>query len=186
MSTGWDPNCTAKALTLNFQLYTTSHSFVTKFKQHLHAKLRYFIAWYSSACASYQYFLKMTLLPTRKLLTQRIVKFRLKSSLRKFYSHHHAMVDIYEMSGSHDSVYVWTLVISCNPFKFVSDNFDIILSNTASTIYGGGTVHPSEAPEVTPNFSLGLCWSSWIFSLFTLLVVRLFLQSLWLPVSRLS
>jgi hypothetical protein len=141
---------------------------------------------YSSACASYQYFLKMALLPTRKLLIQRIVKFKLKSSLRKFYSHHHEMVDIYEMSGSHDSGYVWTLVISCYPFKFVSDNFYIILSKTASTIYGGGTVHPSEAPEVTPSLSLGPCWSSWIFSLFTLLVVRLFLQTLWLHVCRLS
>jgi hypothetical protein len=55
---------------------------------------------YSRACGSYQDFLDRELLLTRKLLDQRFVLVKLKSSLRKFYGHHHDLVDRYGISVS--------------------------------------------------------------------------------------
>ena len=53
---------------------------------------------YSRTCASYQDFLDRGLLLTRKLLNQGFLLVKLKSSLRKFYGHHHDLVDRYGIS----------------------------------------------------------------------------------------
>ena len=50
---------------------------------------------YSRACGSYQDFLDRGLLLTRKLLNQGFLLVKLKSSHRKFYDHHHDLVDRY-------------------------------------------------------------------------------------------
>ena len=55
---------------------------------------------YSRTCASYQDFLDRGLLLTRKLLNQGFLLVKLKSSLRKFYGHHHDLVDCYGISVS--------------------------------------------------------------------------------------
>ena len=55
---------------------------------------------YSRACAQYNDFLDRAQLLTQKLLNQGYVAPRLKSSLRKFYSRHHNLVDRYEISIS--------------------------------------------------------------------------------------
>jgi hypothetical protein len=55
---------------------------------------------YSRACGSYQGFLHRGLLLTRKLLNQWFLLVKLKSSLRKFYGHHHDLVDRYRISVS--------------------------------------------------------------------------------------
>ena len=48
---------------------------------------------YSRACCSYQDFLDRGLLLIRKLLNQGFLLFKLKSSLRMFYGHHHDLVE---------------------------------------------------------------------------------------------
>jgi hypothetical protein len=53
---------------------------------------------YSRACGSYQDFLDIWLLLTRKLLNQGLLLVKLKSSLRKFYGRHHDMLDHYGIS----------------------------------------------------------------------------------------
>jgi hypothetical protein len=55
---------------------------------------------YSRVCGSYQDFLDRWLLLTRKLLNQGFLLVKLKSSLRKFYSRHHDLVDRYGISVS--------------------------------------------------------------------------------------
>ena len=50
---------------------------------------------YSRACESYQDFLDIGLLLTRKLLNKGFFLVKLKSSLRKFYGRHHDLVDRY-------------------------------------------------------------------------------------------
>jgi hypothetical protein len=55
---------------------------------------------YSRACGSYPDFLDKRLLLTRKLLNQGFLLIKLKSSLRKFYGHHHDPVDCYGISVS--------------------------------------------------------------------------------------
>jgi hypothetical protein len=55
---------------------------------------------YSRPCGSYQDFLDRRLLLTRKLLDQGFLLVKLKSSLRKFYGHHHDLVDCYGVSVS--------------------------------------------------------------------------------------
>jgi hypothetical protein len=53
-------------------------------------------------CCSYvyQYLIDRGLLLTRKLLDQGFLLVKLKSSLRKFYGHHHDIVDRYGISVS--------------------------------------------------------------------------------------
>ena len=55
---------------------------------------------YSRACGSYQDFLDRGLLLARKLLNQGFLLVMLKSSLRKFYCHHHDGVNRYGISVS--------------------------------------------------------------------------------------
>ena len=50
---------------------------------------------YSRACGSYQDFLDRGLLLTMKLMNQRFLLVKLKSSLRKYCGHHHDLVDRY-------------------------------------------------------------------------------------------
>ena len=50
---------------------------------------------YSRACGSYHDFLERELLLTMKLLNQGFLLVKLKSSLRKFYGHHHDLVNRY-------------------------------------------------------------------------------------------
>jgi hypothetical protein len=54
---------------------------------------------YSRACGSYQDFLDRGLLLTRKLLNQGFLLVKLKSSLRKFYSRHHNLVDLFRIKS---------------------------------------------------------------------------------------
>ena len=54
---------------------------------------------YSRACGYYQDFLDRGLLLTRKLLNQGFLLVKLKSSLRKFNSLHHDLVDRYGISA---------------------------------------------------------------------------------------
>ena len=51
---------------------------------------------YSRACAQYRDFMERAQPLTQKLIKQGYVAPRLKSSLQKFYSHHHNLVDHYE------------------------------------------------------------------------------------------
>ena len=53
---------------------------------------------YSRACGSFQDFLDRGLLLTRKLLNQVFLLVKLNLSLRKFYGHHHDLVDRYGIS----------------------------------------------------------------------------------------
>jgi hypothetical protein len=55
---------------------------------------------YSRACGSYQDVLGWRLLLTRKLLDQRFLLVKLKSSLEKDYGRHHDSVDRYGISVS--------------------------------------------------------------------------------------
>jgi hypothetical protein len=55
---------------------------------------------YSRACGSYQDFLDRGWLLTRKLLNHGFLLVKLKSSLRKFYGHHHDLADRYGISVS--------------------------------------------------------------------------------------
>ena len=55
---------------------------------------------YSRAYGSYQDFLDRGLLLTRKLLNQRFLLVKLKSSLRKFYGRHYDLIDRYGISVS--------------------------------------------------------------------------------------
>jgi hypothetical protein len=73
------------------------------------------LIWYSSACGSYQDFLDRGFLLTRKLLNQGFLLVKLKSSLRKFYSRHHDLVDSYGISVTNDHGYV-PLVVSTSRF----------------------------------------------------------------------
>jgi hypothetical protein len=61
---------------------------------------------YSRACGSYPNFLDRELLLTRKLLNQGFPLIKLKSSLRKFYSRHHDLVDRYGICVINDHGYV--------------------------------------------------------------------------------
>ena len=62
---------------------------------------------YSRACGSCQDFLDRGLLLTRKLLNQGFLLVKLKSSLRKFYGHHHDLVDRYSIFFIFVSLYVY-------------------------------------------------------------------------------
>ena len=53
-----------------------------------------------TACGSYQDFLDRGFLLTRKLLNQRFLLVKLKSSFRTFYGRHHDLVDRYGISVS--------------------------------------------------------------------------------------
>jgi len=53
---------------------------------------------YCRDCGSYQVILDRGLLLTRKILNQGFFLVKLKSSLRKFYGHHHDLVDRYGIS----------------------------------------------------------------------------------------
>ena len=80
---------------LKFPLWTF-HSYVATFQQHLH--MEYIsLSW---ACGSYQDFLDRGLLLTKKLLNQGFHLVKLKSSLGKFCSRHHDLVDRYGISMS--------------------------------------------------------------------------------------
>jgi hypothetical protein len=61
---------------------------------------KYILIRYFRVCGSYQDFLDRGLLLTRKLLNQGFLLVKLKSSLRKFYGHHHDLVDRYGISVS--------------------------------------------------------------------------------------
>ena len=61
---------------------------------------------YSRECGSYQEFLDRGLLLQRKLRNQGFLLVKLKSSLRKFYGHHHDFVDRYVISVTNDHGYV--------------------------------------------------------------------------------
>jgi len=85
----------------NFPLWTF-HSYVAIFQQHLHLEhISLLVIRYSRACGSYQDSLDRGLLLTRKPFNQGFFLVKLKSSHRKFYGHHHDLVDRYGISVSH-------------------------------------------------------------------------------------
>jgi hypothetical protein len=66
--------------------------------EHIHGHVRHR---YSVAGGYYRDFIDRGLMLTRKLLNNGLVVVKLKSSLRKFYGHHHDLVDRYGISVSH-------------------------------------------------------------------------------------
>ena len=104
---------------------------------------------YSRACGSYRW-----LLLTRKLLNQGFLLVKLKSSLRKFYIHHHDQVNRYGTSVSQmTTIYsTWrkhvSVLSSYMAFHQVCNQ-----SNTTGATSVVGTAHPSGAPEFTTVFS---------------------------------
>ena len=106
---------------------------------------------YSTDCASYQDFNDREL--TRKLLNQRFLLIKLKSSLRKFHGRHDDLVDRY-------GKYVSQMTTICSSCR---QHFPILSSlmtyhricnqiNTKSTTSGAGTTYLSRAPEFTHGF----------------------------------
>jgi hypothetical protein len=67
---------------------------------------------YSRACGSYQDFLDRELLLARKLLNQGFLLVKLKSSLPKFCSHHHDLVDRYGIAVSQMTTDIVPLVVN--------------------------------------------------------------------------
>ena len=84
----------------------TFHSYVATFQQHLHMEYISQLIWYSRACGSYQDFLDIGLLLTRKLLNKGFLLVKLKSSIRKFYGRNHDLFDRYGISVTNDHRYV--------------------------------------------------------------------------------
>jgi hypothetical protein len=74
------------------------------------------------ACGSYQDFLDIGLLLTRKLLSQVFRLVKLKSSLRKFCDHHHKLVDRYRISVSQMTTNTFNLSKTL-PGPFLIDDF---------------------------------------------------------------
>ena len=130
---------------------------------------------FNRACGSYQDFLDIGLLLTRKLLNQWFLYVKLKSSLRKFYGHHHDLTvmkylchkrpPIFATCGKH-----FPVLSSFMTYHKVCNQI-----NTTGATGGAGTAYPSRAPEFTPGFQLGSCYSIFSFmcmfcrSLFVLL-----------------
>ena len=81
--------------TVNFPFICSNISAAPAYGLYISPLIRYF-----KACGSYQDFLNRGLLLTRKLLNQEFLLVKLKSSLRKFYSRHHDLVDRYRISVS--------------------------------------------------------------------------------------
>ena len=67
---------------------------------------------YSRTCGSYHDFRDRGLLLTRKLLNQGFQLVKLKSSLRKFYGHHHDLVNCYGVSVWQKTKYMFCLLYS--------------------------------------------------------------------------
>ena len=78
----------------------TFHSYVATFQQHLHMEYIFQLMRYFRACGSYQDFLDIGLLLTRKLLSKGFLLIKLKSSIRKFYGRNPDLVDRYGISVS--------------------------------------------------------------------------------------
>jgi hypothetical protein len=81
--------------TVNFPFICSNISAAPAYGLYISQLIRYF-----KACGSYQDFLNRGLLLTRKLLNQEFLLVKLKSSLRRFYSRHHDLVDRYRISVS--------------------------------------------------------------------------------------
>jgi hypothetical protein len=76
------------------------HLYEATFQKHLHMEYISQMIRYSRAYGSYQDFLDIGLLLTRKLLNQGFLLVKFKSSLRKFYDHHHDLFERYGISVS--------------------------------------------------------------------------------------
>ena len=115
---------------------------------------------YSRACGPYQDFLDGGLLLTRTLLNQGFLLVKLKSTLRKCYGRHYDVVDRYGISVSQMTTDMFHL----------SKHFPVISSlmtyhrvcnqiNTTDVTSEAGTAYHSGAPEFTPGFKWGSCYS---------------------------
>ena len=80
---------------VNFAFMCSNISGGLAYGVYVYQLIRYF-----RACGSYQDFFDRGLLLTMKLLNQRFQLVKLKTSLRKFYSRHHDLVDRYGISVS--------------------------------------------------------------------------------------
>ena len=87
------------------------------------------LSWYDildKDCGSYQDFIDRELLLIRKLLNQWFLVIQLKSSLRKFYSRHHDLVNRYGVSVSqnvHGSVPFVVITIRSCPHSWLITGF---------------------------------------------------------------
>ena len=133
-------------------LIVNLHSYVATFQQHLHMKYISLLIRYSRACGSYHDFLDRELMLTMKLLNQGFLVVKLKSSLWKFYGHHHDLVNCYVISVSHDH----GCSVCSNHNKvissFVTYHWICNKSNMRSVTSGAGSDYPSRAPEFTLAF----------------------------------
>ena len=80
---------------------------------------------------------------TRKLLNNGLVVVKLKSSLRKFYGHHHDLVDRYGVSVSHMTMDMFCLC-NHNPVfsSFMTYHRVCNKCNTTGVACGAGTAYP--------------------------------------------
>jgi hypothetical protein len=90
------------------------------------------------------------LLLTRKLLNQRFLSVKLKSSLWKFYGRHHDFVDRYGISVSQMTTDMFHLSQTLSSFVTYYRVCNHI--NTTGATSGAGTAYPSGASEFTPSF----------------------------------
>ena len=95
---------------------------------------------------------------TRKLLNNGLVVVKLKSSLRKFYGHHHDLVDRYGVSVSHMTMEMFCLC-NHNPVfsSFMTYHRVCNKCNTTGVACGAGTAYPSKSNQVHSGFSWGSC-----------------------------
>ena len=117
------------------------------------------------------------LLLTRKLLSQGFLLVKLKSLLRKFYGRHHDLVDRYGISASQMTTDMFHLSQTLFPIlsSFMTYHRVCNQINTMGATSGAGIAYPSGAPQFTPGFQWGSCYSIFSFicmfcrSLFVLL-----------------
>jgi len=85
---------------------------------------------------------------SRKLLNQGFLVVKLKSSLRRFYDHHHDLVAHYWMEYLCNKWYVMFVLYSFMTYQRICTK-----SNTTGATLGAGIDYPSGAPEFTLVFS---------------------------------
>ena len=119
---------------------------------------------YSGAFGSYQDFLRRRLLLTRKLLNQGFLLIKLKSSCRTF-----MVATMTWLTAMEYLCHKWPRIcFTCR------EHFPVVSSfmtyhrvcneiNTTGATGGAGTAYPSGAPEFTPGFSWGSCYSIFSF-----------------------
>ena len=107
---------------VNFPFLSSNIQAAPAYGLYISQLIRYF-----RACTSYHDFLDRGLLLTRKLLNQEFQMVKLKSSLSKFYGHHHELVDRYGITVFTNDIGYVSYVITTIPFPFVNVTYRIRL-----------------------------------------------------------